>query len=70
MLQITVCCFHQSTLEEVVKADLVIHVIDGASPYQEKERAAVLGVLRQIGMSGACLEERLLEVGTICLNPR
>ena len=53
---------HQSTLEDVVKAHLLIHVTDGASPHREHERAAVLDVLRQVGVPDSRLEQNLIEV--------
>ena len=39
----------RATLEEVVEADLVLHVIDGASPDRERHVAAVRRVLEEVG---------------------
>jgi GTP-binding protein HflX len=39
----------RSTLEEVVDADLLLHVVDAASPVAEEQIAAVRGVLAEIG---------------------
>ena len=39
----------RSTLEDVVDADLLVHVVDGASPTAEQQIDAVRDVLREIG---------------------
>src|SRR5262249_47183904 len=39
----------RATLEEVVEADLVLHVIDAADPDHEEKKEVVHGVLREIG---------------------
>jgi len=39
----------RATLEEVAEADLVLHVIDAASPEQERHVAAVRRVLEEVG---------------------
>jgi GTP-binding protein HflX len=39
----------KATLEEVVVADFLIHVIDVTSPHWEKHRATTLGVLEELG---------------------
>src|SRR5215813_7675612 len=39
----------RATLEEVVEADLILHVIDVSDPDHEDKRAVVLDVLREIG---------------------
>jgi GTP-binding protein HflX len=41
----------RATLEEVNEADLVLHVIDAASPERERHMAAVRAVLHEIGAS-------------------
>jgi len=41
----------RATLEEVAEADLVLHVIDVASPEQARHRAAVRRVLEEVGAS-------------------
>jgi GTP-binding protein HflX len=42
----------QSTLEEVVDADLLLHVVDGSSPEADEQIAAVRAVLAEIGAAG------------------
>ncbi|KAK4367874.1 hypothetical protein RND71_011666 [Anisodus tanguticus] len=42
--------FH-ATLEEVVEADLLVHVLDSSAPNLNEQREAVLQVLGQIGVS-------------------
>ncbi|KAF3320473.1 GTP-binding protein [Carex littledalei] len=42
--------FH-ATLEEVVEADLLVHVLDSSAPDLEGHRSTVLQVLQQIGVS-------------------
>src|SRR5262245_18532353 len=39
----------RATLEEVVEADLILHVIDAADPDHEEKKEVVHGVLREIG---------------------
>jgi GTP-binding protein HflX len=39
----------RATLEEVVEADLILHVIDVSDPDHEDKRAVVIDVLREIG---------------------
>ena len=39
----------RATLEEVAEADLVLHVIDGASPDRERHMAAVRRVMEEVG---------------------
>jgi GTP-binding protein HflX len=46
-----VAAFH-ATLEETVHADLLLHVVDAASPDREQQMAAVAGVLEEIGAAG------------------
>ncbi|PSR87905.1 GTP-binding protein [Actinidia chinensis var. chinensis] len=46
--------FH-ATLEEVVEADLLVHVLDSSAPNLDEHRETVLQVLKQIGVS----EEKL-----------
>uniref|UniRef100_A0A5B6ZDE9 Hflx-type G domain-containing protein n=1 Tax=Davidia involucrata TaxID=16924 RepID=A0A5B6ZDE9_DAVIN len=46
--------FH-ATLEEVVEADLLVHVLDSSAPNVDEQRQTVLQVLEQIGVS----EEKL-----------
>jgi len=46
----------------VVEADLLLHVVDAASPAAGAQRAAVLAVLRELGVPEAALRARLIEV--------
>src|SRR4029077_14211152 len=39
----------RATLEEVVEADLILHVIDVSDPEFEEKRKVVLSVLKEIG---------------------
>ena len=39
----------QATLEEVVEADILIHVMDGSSAQMLEQRRAVLSILQQLG---------------------
>jgi GTP-binding protein HflX len=43
-----VAAFH-ATLEETAQADLLLHVVDSASPDRDQQMAAVSGVLEEIG---------------------
>ncbi len=56
-----VAAFH-ATLEEVVEADLLLHVRDMADPECEAQRADVLRVLDELGIDEAARQERLIEV--------
>ncbi len=47
-----VAAFH-ATLEEVTEADLMLHVIDASSPERERQRAAVVRVLEEVGADEA-----------------
>ncbi|KAK9902538.1 hypothetical protein M0R45_001475 [Rubus argutus] len=50
--------FH-ATLEEVVEADLLVHVLDCTAPNLEEHRSTVLEVLEQIGVSKEKLENMI-----------
>src|SRR5688572_28757748 len=39
----------RATLEEVVEADLILHVIDGSDPDRDEKQQVVLDVLKEIG---------------------
>jgi hypothetical protein len=52
----------QATLEEVTQADLLLHVLDAASPQALQQRSAVLHVLRELGVPQSVLQERVIEV--------
>jgi GTPase len=42
----------RATLEEMVEADLLLHVMDGSAPDLDQRESAVLGVLHEIGAEG------------------
>ncbi|XP_038720116.1 GTP-binding protein At3g49725, chloroplastic isoform X2 [Tripterygium wilfordii] len=50
--------FH-ATLEEVVEADLLVHVLDCTAPNLDEHRSTVLQVLRQIGVSDEKLQNMI-----------
>ncbi|KAK1300310.1 GTP-binding protein [Acorus calamus] len=50
--------FH-ATLEEVVEADLLVHVLDSSAPNLDDQRSSVLQVLQQIGVSEDKLENMI-----------
>lgn len=52
----------KSTLEEVVQADILLHVHDGASPVLFEEAEDVKSVLRDIGLSDERLARDLIHV--------
>ena len=52
----------KSTLEEVVQADLLLHVHDAASPLVAEEAEDVRGVLADLGIDEDQQAERLLSV--------
>jgi GTP-binding protein HflX len=45
----------RATLEEVVEADLALHVIDAAAPDRERRMSAVRQVLEEVGAEGVAL---------------
>ena len=47
----TLVAAFRATLEEVAEADLVLHVIDAATPERERHTSAVRGVLEEMGAS-------------------
>ncbi len=51
--------FH-ATLEEVVEADVIVHVRDASHPETEAQKADVLGVLAELGLAAA-IEHDLVE---------
>jgi 50S ribosomal subunit-associated GTPase HflX len=51
----------QATLEEVVEADFLLHVIDGSAANVDEQREAVLDVLKGIGVPKAKLESCMVE---------
>jgi GTPase len=52
----------RSTLEEVLEADLILHVRDVASPSSEAQRAEVVRVLTEIGIDTQEQSKRVIEV--------
>ncbi|MDD4616630.1 MAG: GTPase HflX [Alphaproteobacteria bacterium] len=50
----------RATLEEVVQADVILHVRDISHPYTKNQRDAVLSILSDLGISPE--DERLIEV--------
>lgn len=52
----------QATLEEVMSADVLLHVVDGSSPHALTQRCAVVKVLQQLGLSEYDLNSRTIEV--------
>ena len=51
----------QATLEEVVEADVIVHVRDAANEETENQKKDVLAVLRDLGL-GETVEDTLIEV--------
>lgn len=51
----------RATLEEVIEADLILHIRDIASPESEVQCADVIGILKQL-LDEKTLAERMLEV--------
>lgn len=52
--------FH-ATLEEVVEADFLLHVIDSSAPDADEQRTAVLQVLESIGVSKEKIKDCMIE---------
>ncbi len=61
-LPTTLVAAFRATLEEVVEADLLLHVRDLADPACETQREDVLRVLDELGIDEADRERRLVEV--------
>jgi GTP-binding protein HflX len=59
----------RATLEEVLEADLVLHVRDIASPETERQKADVEAVLADLGLDAARLEGMLEVLNKIDLVP-
>ncbi len=51
-LPTTLVAAFRATLEEVAEADLLVHVVDAASPFMHRQIAAVEEVLEEIGAGG------------------
>jgi GTP-binding protein HflX len=52
----------RATLEEVLEADIIVHVRDVAHPESEAQKADVLTVLADLGVDAAAQDERMVEV--------
>ena len=52
----------RATLEEVLEADVIVHVIDVANPNYKEQRLDVLNVLHELGLSKIEFENRYIEV--------
>ncbi len=61
-LPTTLIAAFRATLEEVMEADLLLHVRDISDPDSEAQAAQVLQVLEELGIDEAARERRLLEV--------
>ena len=55
----------RATLEEVAEADLVLHVIDAASPERERQMAAVRRVLEEVGAADVPMVDVYNKIDTI-----
>lgn len=52
----------RATLEEVLEADVIVHVIDVSNPLYKKQRADVLEVLHELGLEKIEFSKRYIEV--------
>jgi len=52
----------RATLEEVIGADLILHVRDISHPETEAQRADVEAILKSLGIEGERKEKDLIEV--------
>lgn len=52
----------RATLEEVLEADVIVHVRDVAHPESEAQKADVLAVLTDLGVDQQAQDERMVEV--------
>ena len=60
-LPTTLIAAFRATLEEVIEADLIVHVRDSSHPDANQQKLDVLAVMKELGVSAEA-EERLLEV--------
>ena len=62
----TLVAAFRATLEETVRADLLLHVVDAASPAREEQRAEVDKVLAEIGADAprVLVMNKIDQVGT------
>lgn len=52
----------RATLEEVLEADVIVHVIDVSNPKYKEQREDVLAVLHELGLAKIEFEEKYVEV--------
>ena len=52
----------RATLEEVLQADVLLHILDAANPAVQDQHRTVIGVLMQLGLSSQMLQDRVVEV--------
>ncbi len=52
----------RATLEEVLEADVIVHVIDVSNPNYKEQRLDVLNVLHELGLPKIEFEDRYIEV--------
>lgn len=52
----------RATLEEVLEADIVVQVLDGANPDHKQQRRDVLSVLHQLGLDKIEFQDNYIEV--------
>lgn len=57
----------KSTLEEVLDADLLLHVIDGSSPHHEMQMQVTQGVLRELGADHIPIVEVFNKIDLDCI---
>ena len=62
-LPTTLVAAFRATLEEVIAADLILHVRDISHPEMEAQRRDVEAVLAELGVDSASAERRIIEVG-------
>jgi GTP-binding protein HflX len=60
----------RATLEETVQADLLLHVVDAASPARDEQAAEVNKVLAEIGAAEAPQIEVWNKIDAVRLDPR
>ena len=66
----TLVAAFRATLEEVVEADLVLHVIDAASPERDRQIAAVRRVLDEVGAADVPVVDVYNKVDAITIDER
>jgi len=61
-LPTTLVAAFRATLEEVIEADVMVHVRDMSDPDAEAQSEDVIAVLDELGIGEACRDDRLVEV--------